>query len=282
MPLALFRSSALLPALLLAGLSGQAGAWGEPAHRIVADLAQAQLRPAAQAEAMRLLRARPGMRLADVANWADELREAGGRQGRNTVRWHYVNFAPGQCEYVPARDCPDGNCVVGAINRQFLRLADRRLADDERQEALKFLVHFVADVHQPLHSSPVADRGGNDFQVAWRGKGRNLHGVWDSLIIDQAMRSSRFDETGYGHHLRALPALPADARRRSDRPAADWAEESCRVVRDERIYPPTHVIGDDYLAAHRPQVERRLRLAGTRLADMLNYALDPRPNSKQR
>jgi hypothetical protein len=75
--------------------------------------------------------------------------------------------------------------------------------------------------------------------------------------------------------LQALPALPSDPTRDSDRRVAEWAEESCRVVRDGALYPATHVLGDEYLDAHRAQMEERLRLAGSRLADLLNRALDP-------
>jgi len=270
----------VLLALLLA-LPAAALAWGQPAHRLVAELAEARLRPAARAEALRLLGTEGAASLADVSGWADEVREAGGARARSTRRWHFVNFQGGGCEYAPARDCPDGDCVVAAINREFLRLADRRRPDAERTEALKFLVHLVGDVHQPLHASPIDDKGGNDFQVGWHGKGRNLHAVWDALIIDRALQAGSLDEAGYLRQLQSATPLPPDPTRRSDRPAVDWARESCRVVQDEAIYPPTHVIGDDYLDAQRPKVERQLRLAGARLADMLNFALDPaRPAAK--
>ena len=80
---------------------------------------------------------------------------------------------------------------------------------------------------------------------------------------------------GYVAELQSKPALPADATAHSDRPAVAWALESCRMVRDGGVYPATHVIGDDYLGAHRGQMEARLRRAGDRLADALNHALDP-------
>ncbi|MEO8161846.1 MAG: S1/P1 nuclease, partial [Arenimonas sp.] len=258
-----------------------ARAWGPAGHRLAAARAQARLHPTATAEVARLLAGEPVPTLAGVANWADDQREIGGQQAAGTRRWHYLNFAAGNCEYVPARDCPDGNCAVAAINRQFLRLADRRRNDQERREALKFLVHLVADVHQPLHATPVADHGGNDFQVAWHGKGSNLHKLWDGTIVEQAMKAQGVDEGGYARWLQARPPLPPDPTRRSDRPAVEWAQESCRVVRDGQLYPASHVLGDDYLVAHRGQAEQRLRLAGARLADMLNFALDP-PRTTQR
>jgi hypothetical protein len=269
------RLPRLLLAALLLALPAIALAWGKPAHRVVAQLAEAQLRPAARAEAIRLLagEAEPG--LAGVADWADELRKGGGPGAARTAHWHYVDFHGGGCDYLPARDCPDGDCVVAAIDTQFQRLADRRLADAGRAEALKFLVHLVADEHQPLHASPVPDRGAQDFQVWWHGKGRNLHGVWDALIFDRALQVGHLDEAGYVRMLQAQAPLPPEPAWRPGRSAAQWAEQSCRLVQDGALYPPSHKLGDDYLDAHRAQAERQLRLAGARLAGVLNFALDP-------
>ena len=112
------------------------------------------------------------------------------------------------------------------------------------------------------------DKGGLDFQLTWQGKGDNLHLLWDYGLIDREMQREGVDEAGYVHALQARPPLPADPTRRSDRPAVEWAEESCRIVRDGALYPSTHVLGDEYLDAHRAQMEQRLRLAGSRLADM--------------
>jgi hypothetical protein len=268
------RRAWLLAALLIA-LPGLAQAWGKPAHRLVAGLAEAQLRPSARAEATRLLATEGAAHLAEVSGWADEVRKAGGERARDTRRWHFVNFDRDSCEYAPARDCPDGDCIVAAINRQFLRLADRQLPDAERAEALKFLVHLVADVHQPLHATPRSLRGGLDFQVEWRGKGRNLHLLWDLSVLDRALEASSLDEAGYLRYLQAQPALPADPTRRSDRRAADWAQESCRVIAGDAITPRRHAISDAWLDARRARMDRQLRVAGARLADMLNFALDP-------
>jgi hypothetical protein len=267
---------------LLCVLPGAALAWGKPAHRLVAGLAEAQLRPAARAEAARQQAPEGAAHLAEVSGWADDVRQAGGPQARDTRRWHFVNFDLPGCDYAPARDCPEGDCVVAAINRQRARLADRRLSDAERAEALKYLVHLVADVHQPLHATPRALRGGLDFQVGWHGKGRNLHSVWDALLLDRAMQVSALDEPGYLQLLQSQPPLPPDPTRGSDRPATDWAQESCRVIEADAIQPPTHVIGDDYLDAHRARMDRQLRVAGARLAGVLNFALDPARSSATR
>jgi hypothetical protein len=259
--------------------AGRAAAWGGPAHRVVADIAEARLRPAARTEALRLLAGEPAAHLADVADWADDIREtgardAGGHDASSTRRWHFVDFAGG-CDYVPARDCPGGDCVIAAINHQSSVLGDRRRPDAERREALKYLVHLVADVHQPLHASPVKDKGGNEYQVAWHGKGRNLHAVWDGLVLYRAMSVSGLDADGYAASLVAQPALPPDPTARSDRPAVDWALESCRVVQGGGVYPDGHKIDDAWLDLRRAQADLQLRRAGERLGDLLDSALDP-------
>jgi hypothetical protein len=276
-PTALLPACLLALAALLAAAPAPARAWGKPAHRLVAGLAEAQLRPGARAEMARLLAPEGAAHLADVASWADEVRSAGGAQARDTRRWHFVNFGGPGCEYAPPRDCPDGDCVVAAINRQYQRLADRRLPEAGRAEALKWLVHLVADVHQPLHATPRALRGGLDYQVEWRGKGRNLHLFWDLSVLDRALEASALDEAGYLRGLQAQPPLPADPTAASDRRAADWAQASCRLIAGESLQPAAHAIGDDYPDAHRARLDMQLRLAGARLADMLNLALDPAP-----
>lgn len=271
-----------LLALLVLCLPGPVLAWGKPAHRVAAGLAEAQLRPVARAESARLLAAEGATSLAEVSGWADDVRRAGGERSRDTRRWHFVNFGSTGCEYAPARDCPGGDCLVAAINLQARRLADRHLPDAERAEALKFLVHLVADAHQPLHATTRALRGGLNVQVQWRGKGHNLHSLWDARLFERAREQSGLDEAGYLRRLQSLPPLPADPTRRSDRAAADWVQESCRVIAQERILPGAHVVGDDYLDAHRARMDQQLRIAGARLADVLNFALDPaHPRAKQ-
>ena len=256
----------LLPLLLCIALP--ALGWKRDGHRIVAELAQRELRPPVRAEIDRLLVGEAEPTLPGVSSWADSLRIADPKDPRSD--WHYVNFRSGDCDYVPARDCPGGNCVIGAINRQFLVLSDRSRPDAERRDALKYLVHFVGDVHQPMHSSPRKDKGGNDVQVNLDGRGTNLHAVWDSDLV----ASRGLAPEAYATELARSP-LPADPTGASTRPAVEWALESCRLVRDGGLYPEGHKIDARYLDAHRGQAEAQLRLAGHRLAGLLNYALDP-------
>ena len=267
----------LLTLLLVLCFAPRALAWGREGHQIVAELAARELNPAASAQVRRLLALEHATSLADIANWADDLRESDPSLAKRTGRWHYINFPRGDCAFAPARDCPNGECVIAAINRFFLVLSDRTRPDAERLEALKFLVHFIGDVHQPLHAGYADDRGGNDFQLSIGGQGTNLHQVWDTKIIEA--RDPGFH--AYADALAKQGPLPFDASSRSDRPAVEWAQQSCKLVASADFYPVGHKISPAYYGAKQALVDLQLRQAGRRLADMLNYALKPSPTPAQ-
>lgn len=259
--------SRLLACLLLLACAPVALAWGEPGHRLVADLATAELSAEAHAEVARLLAGETEPTLAGIAIWADRLRDRDPERFRATARWHYANLAESGCDYLPARDCPDGGCVAAAIQSQTRILADRSRPRAERADALKFVVHLVGDVHQPLHGGYGADRGGNRYQIQYRGRGDNLHWLWDSLLLDD------LDQARYLDKLAALPLAVSRPASVLPPDAAGWVRESCAIVRRPDFYPDGHEIGDDYVTRWRPLAEERLRVAGSRLAMLLNDAL---------
>jgi hypothetical protein len=168
---------------------------------------------------------------------------------------------------------------VGAIQAQQAILADGGRPPSERRDALKFLVHLVADVHQPLHASDRHDKGGNRYQVSLRtdlvptnyGRdryangvmGTNLHAIWDYYLL----ASPRLPAKDYADRIDAVHS-PAIAK--TGDPAA-WAEESCRLARS--VYPQGHTLDRDYLDAERPLAERRIRDAAYRLAHLLDSTL---------
>ena len=266
--------------------SAPALAWSELGHALVGELAQRHLDPRAKAEVARLLAGEPDPTLAGVASWADRLRDGDPERFKATSRWHYVNTPPGEaCHYVAERDCPDGECVIGAIQRQRAILADRDQPLEARRDALKFIVHFVGDVHQPMHANNHDDLGGNKFQVSLRTDlepeayarkryvdgvmGTNLHSVWDFYILgtegmDQQQYADRRDAQPW-------PPMPADG---PETGAEAWAGESCRLVDAREIYPSTHKLDDAYLDHFRPLAEQRVRQAAWRLAQVLDAALD--------
>ncbi|MFI4968597.1 MAG: S1/P1 nuclease [Lysobacterales bacterium] len=243
-----------------------AHAWGPAGHRIVAELAERQLTPGARAEARRLLALTRDRSLADVATWADDLRDDPSQRDlwRATSPLHFVNFSSSTCRYDPPRDCPGGRCVVAAIERYAQVLGDRSRPMAERAAALRFVVHFVADAHQPLHAGYRRDRGGNRYQLQLNGRGSNLHAVWDTPVL----ASRHLGWQRYATLLARTPLPPPTGM------PAQWAEESCRATRDQGIYPRGHVIDEEYLARMRPLAERRVRDAAARLAALLERELD--------
>jgi hypothetical protein len=258
-----FAAAVSVVALLSAA---PASAWGPLGHRTIAGMAQQQLSATAQREVRALLQPDDESTLVDVAIWADDLRDTDPALFRSTSRLHYVNFSSAQCNYVPQRDCRKGECVVAAIERYESILADRSRPRAERADALRFVSHFIADVHQPLHASFKRDKGGNSVQLRYGRENWNLHAVWDSLILN----STGLRWPDYAARLSAGPALAA-ADKGGD--PAQWAEESCRAVRDDGVYPEGNGIDDAWLERERPVAERRMRLAAARLAAVLERVL---------
>lgn len=252
---------------------------------MVGELAQRHLSPAAKAEVALLLAGESDPSLAGVASWADNLRNTDPERFKATSRWHYINAKGGGCGFDVVRDCPDGNCVTEAIKTQRAILADRSQPLAARRDALKFVVHFVGDVHQPMHAGSRPDSGGNRFQISLRTPiqpeayaakdyvdgvmGTNLHSIWDYYIFASTGRS--FDV--YTNRLDALPWPPYPPASKYDVMPLAWAGESCRLIDARGIYPEQHSMDDAYLDAMRPLAEQRVRQAAWRLAQLLNETL---------
>lgn|GEM_PF-114488 len=256
-------SRRMLKALLLAVLLAMPlAAWGPRGHRVVGLIAEKHLSDGARREAARLL---SGETLAEVSVWADDVRAEDAWS--HTGSWHYVNIPDG-VPYERSRMDPKGD-VITAIRRYEGVLADRSASRRERATALKFLVHFVADVHQPLHVGRAEDRGGNGIELSWYGKPSNLHRVWDSGILAQIGLSSR----------RLAEALD----RRLGREALGWRKDSLLDWVDEsaemrpRVYDVRGgKLGERYFERNRGLAEQRLAQAGVRLAALLDRLLGER------
>lgn len=243
------------------GTSISAHAWGAEGHQIVADLAYAQLTPSAKKQVDRLLALEPGATLASISTWADE------HKNPASAAWHYVNFPRSSCTYVPERDCPNGRCVVAAVDRQAETL-EYAVSDEASLQALKYLVHLVGDVHQPLHAGYRDDKGGNKYQLQAFMRGSNLHALWDSGLIRHLDENT--GTTVKRLLAKSLPRKPLKAHM-----ALTTAEESCRIVGMNGFYPQRKV-GLDYVDRFTPLMEQRLALAGSRLAALLNTVLSER------
>lgn len=250
---------ALILVLLLL-LPGRALAWGAEGHEVIATIALAELTPQARAQAAGLLGG--AAMLVHDSNWADEIRD----QRPETGRWHYVNIPLDAVRYDARRDCSGGDCVVAQVTRQLAVLADRKAPPRRRAEALRFVIHFVGDIHQPLHA--VGDRGGNAVRVRLMGDRTNLHHVWDASVLEPM-----------GPDAGAIAArlAPTPAQRKAWRTGgpADWANESHAIAR--AVYPrDRRVLRLSFasLEAAGPAVRAQLAKAGDRLAWLLNRALN--------
>lgn len=243
------------------------GAWGPEGHRIVAQIAWSYLTPASRAEATALLN---GQTLPDVSDWADTVRRDPAYAW--TAPLHYANVCPGCSEFDYQRDCPDAGCVVWAI-RQFAEDLRNPTGDRaRRRDALRFLVHFVADVHQPLHVAHAADRGGNDIRVEFFGSPMDLHEVWDSAILQYAGRPWR----EYAADLRARIGPLESSTWSSSTDPSEWATESFRLAEAVAYpIPPDRWLGFPYYHRALPVVEERLMAAGVRLGRLLNDTFSP-------
>ncbi|WP_305806545.1 S1/P1 nuclease [Stenotrophomonas sp. YIM B06876] len=257
-------------AVVCTTLPTDALAWGAQGHRLVARIAETGLTPQVQAEVDRLLAGEPDPTLHAIAPWADALRANDPDLGKRSAGWHYINMGEDGCHYVPDRHCRNGNCVIEALKAQSAILADRSRPDAERAQALKFVVHLVGDIHQPMHAGYAHDKGGNDFQVQFNGRGSNLHSLWDSGMFYQ----QGLDDDAYLQRLLALPPQQQTTRLSLSRDITAWAEDSCRVAIAPGTYPKKHTLDAAYSDVYRPIAEARVRLAGEHLAALLNTLLD--------
>ncbi|MFL6192572.1 MAG: S1/P1 nuclease [Thermoanaerobaculia bacterium] len=250
------RASLAVAALLLA-VPTTAFAWGPNGHRIVGRIAMHHLTDEA-ARAVDCLLGPEG--LDQASTWPDEIRSD--PAWKKADPWHFISIDDAETLETTARS-PDGD-VVEAIQRFAAVLRDPQASQQDKQQALRFLVHFVGDIHQPLHVGRRADRGGNEIKVNFFREDTNLHSVWDSgLIENEKLSFSEF--AAFIDH----PTL-AELTSWQSASVADWAAES-KALRD-RVYnfPADKKLSFEYAFANMPTVKRRLLQAGVRLAGLLN------------
>jgi hypothetical protein len=246
-----------------------AHAWGRMAHRASARLAEARLSPQARAIIRDVLE--PGESLADASTWADE----NSRDIRGSAGWHFVNV-PVNAQHYDPRDCRRGGCVVSKIAEFKAVLLDPHAGRARRRTALRFYVHLIQDLHQPMHVADRNDRGGNNVQVRFgRYDNTNLHQVWDSGLLYQGFRN----ETDLVRGLEDLARQPESGTWLKGR-IEDWADESLAVGRRAYLLPGTNrivrtgdALGRDYERENLPLVTDRVARSGIRLAALLNEVL---------
>jgi nuclease S1 len=239
--------------------------WGQEGHRIIATVAEDHLDQTTLVMIQSLI---GNNHLYSVATWADDIR----KERRESAPWHYVDIPLGS-SYVASRDCaPPRSCVVEKIAEYMRVLTDKSASREERTEALKFIVHFVGDIHQPLHAVGHA-RGGNNIQVRFFGGsycGRyecNLHGVWDTSMIQH----TRLNRQEYAERLEELIRRDNLSWVEAGTPER-WANEAAHLAQAAWV-PDSTNLDERYVERQIPVVDRQMALAGLRLASLLNETI---------
>lgn len=208
-----------------------------------------------------------------MASWADNVR----RQKKETGPWHFVDIPADAETFDEKRDGNHGNNVIDAINKFEKVLADKSKSKDERAEALKYLVHFIGDIHQPLHCADRhGDKGGNGRLAFFlkRQTATNLHTVWDSTILI-SIKGSRTRNLDYAKTLN-VKITDKQAANWIEGTPEDWANESHKLAisvayKDISEVPsPLPKIDQDYIDRAGPVIEQQLERGGVRLANILN------------
>lgn len=243
-------------------LCTQAFGWGDEAHEIIAAIADRHLTAQAHRKIKEILG--PDVSLSSISNWADTLQNS----RPETASWHYIDIPLTATQINPARDCRNGDCVTVAIARSIAVLRDNASKPEAKEEALKFVVHFVADLHQPLHCIDNNDRGGNRIWVHFFGGHRNLHKLWDIGLVEA------LDRNGENYAARLDDAISESEINLWEKGTPeDWALETHAI--GVKIYagiPRGGIpeLGSDYLHSAAPIIDQQLQRAGIRLAYILN------------
>ncbi len=286
------RNLVLWLALAMGMPAANALAWGPEGHRMVGEIAAGYLSAEARWQVAALLRddrladRQPSHRttLGEIASWADEIKDT--TWGKRRGAWHYDDIPVcGSADY--SRYCRKGACASAQLARQIGILGDRELPRRERNEALKWIVHLMGDIHQPLHAADRHDRGGNKVEVSFFGQrdnppygNLNLHAVWDVHMV-QRLVAERGGENAF------VSARIADADKLAwERGSiSDWMNESNLIARNFAYSAlPVRfscsgritgvlVLDEAYYSKAAPVIETQIRRAGIRLARVLNETL---------
>jgi hypothetical protein len=259
-----------------------ASGWGAVGHKTIATIAEQMLLPQTKQRLDEILN---GRSLADVSVWADTLRQT--PQWNFTGPFHYEGVSEGD-DYLGSLKALTPNQqkkggVVVAILECERTFTDPNSNAQEREDALKFLIHFIGDIHQPLHAGRPEDRGGNDIKLNWNQKDTNLHAVWDSQILaighPGMLGSGASSEIAYAKFLKAKFANLNVAQAKLEDPNL-WVDESLEILPD--AYKFKGETPNKYTARFIENLDLRVYLAGLRMAHFLNEMVEKETTPQSR
>ena len=247
--------------VLLITFSYQAKAskiWGPTGHRVVGTIAEDYLKPKTKRKLKKLLKKKS---MAFLSTFADEIKSD--RKFRKYYSWHYINM-PMDSNYTDSEKNPKGDLYT-AIETCKKVISDDNSSDEDKIFHLKLLIHFIGDLHQPLHIGLKEDKGGNDFKVKWHYKDTNLHSVWDSKMINQY-------DMGYQELADNADELTKEeVKKIQEGELIDWVNEMHELTK--KVYVSAEK-GENlryrYSYRHFGTVRSQLQIGGIRLAKVLN------------
>ncbi|MFD2826934.1 S1/P1 nuclease [Leeuwenhoekiella polynyae] len=244
--------------LVLSTVIVKADDWGSKGHRATAAIATNYLNKKTQRELEKLLGEET---LVVISTYADEIKSY--EAYRKYGSWHYVNIAPG-LSYAEAEHNKYGDIVMG-IEKCKDVLSSKTTSKSDKVFYLKLLVHFIGDLHQPLHLGHAEDKGGNDFQVRWFNDGTNLHSLWDTKMLESYGMS-------YSEIAENFGSVSKDQYKELTKGSVlDWVTEGQALA--EMVYDSAEIgekLSYRYQADHIGIVQEQLQKGGVRLAAVLN------------
>ena len=243
----------------------EASAWGVTGHRVVAEIAENHLTNRAKRKLKKLI---GKQKLAYWANWPDNVRNS--PEWKNTSTWHYVNIPPQESKEQFIEQLKNNNKpnIYTAIQNVKGIIVDKNTPNADREIYLRFLVHFLGDMMQPMHTGREEDLGGNLIKIQFFKKDTNLHSLWDSGLIDNTKYS-------YTEFARVLDVKSKEEIKQIQSGSLeDWLYESHQAA--NQLYAsvkPGENYSYDYQEQYKDLLERQLLHAGLRLAKILNEVL---------
>lgn len=242
-------------------------AWGPEGHQAIAILAERYMRPETVARVRELLGPES---IEDASVWADQIRDS---TRPETAPWHFINIPLRDSKIDLRRDCPAGQCVLVKTQEFLAVLGDPRTPAGVRREALEFVIHFLGDLHQPLHCEDHEDQGGNRQPVVFEGRPDNLHWIWDTALVQEI----NSDPRGLAAELgREITAQDRASWQTGD--ISKWVLESHQLAqttayRSVWIFGPA-VLDRGYNDRAKAVVKLQLEKAAVRLACLVNRRLN--------
>lgn len=238
--------------------------WGQKGHDVTAFVAESHLTPVTLQAVDSLL---DGRSMVYWANWLDNASH--NDEYAYTKTWHYKNIDEG-VKYVNAPVNPDGDIVI-ALREQIKTLSNPKTSKEDKNLAMKILVHLMGDLHQPMHMGHASDRGGNSVGVKFFGKPANLHSIWDSSLVESAHKWS------YSEWQQQIDGLrEEDEIMLVSGNIDDWGARCYEVAKViYKYFPEGKNVSYNEVAEWSPVIEDQLLMAGLRLAHILNSIFDP-------